>query len=262
MHRLSRTRMKQLRALKTAKGRRETGLFLVEGMRACDTALRAGCEVDCVLVSDAAAQDSQTQALLAGLTQPGPQVLGCTEGQLQSVADVTTAQGLVLVARWRRRHVEDLLSAPPPLVVALDRVGDPGNVGTILRAADWFGVGGVVLGHGCADLLNPKTVRASAGSLFHVPVWRNVDLPVLLPRLREAGHRVVATGTDGEPVRPGWAACPTTLVLGSEGHGLSPELDGLADARLAVPGRGRAESLNVAMAAVAALALATWGPAP
>lgn len=256
MDTLSGRRRKQLRSLRRKKARQETGCFLVDGVRACEAMLRSEAAVETLLVTPEAEEDARIRAVVQALTKRRCEVLRCSAADIQSVADVTTAQGLLAVAQWRDRPEQDLLGAPPSMVLALDRVSDPGNVGTILRAADWFGVGAVLLGKGCAELLSPKTVRASAGSLFHVAIWRGVDLARQLALLRQGGHAIVASSASGDPCRTGWRERATTLVLGNEAHGLSPEVLSLADRQIAVPGRGRAESLNVAMAAVALLALA------
>ena len=136
------------------------------------------------------------------------------------------------------------------VAVALDGVSDPGNVGTVVRTAAWFGVAAVLLGKRCADLLNPKTVRATMGGLFHVPVCRNVDLSDALTRLRKRGFTVTVAAADGSPVWLSWAAGPwSVLVLGNEARGVSGRLRGLADKTVAIARTGKGESLNVAVTA-------------
>jgi TrmH family RNA methyltransferase len=252
--RLSRARLKSIRALRSGKARRETGLFLVEGVRACEAFLDGGGDPQTVLLAEDAGERANGVALALG--RRGAETIACTIQDIRSVAAAQTAQGILVVADWHDRDIADLVARPPSLVLALDGVGDPGNVGAVVRAADWFGAGGVVLANGCADLLNPKTVRATAGSLFHVPVWRDVDLGDVLRRLRDAGHEVVVAAAQGPPCGPGWRKRPCALVLGSEAHGVSPTIQAAADRLIAVAGRGRAESLNVAMAATALLVLA------
>ena len=129
-------------------------------------------------------------------------------------------------------------------------MGDPGNLGTILRTAGWFGARGVLLGRGCVDPFNDKVVRATAGSLFHVPLIGDVDLPVTLGAARAAGFRVVVADAAGAIDLPDWRPPGRSIiVLGSETHGPSPSVRAAADLAVRVPRFGRGESLNVAIAA-------------
>ena len=144
------------------------------------------------------------------------------------------------------------------LLVALDHVGDPGNVGTIIRTADWFAAGGILLGAGCVDPFNEKVVRSTAGSIFHVPLVADIDLPTALAEAKAAGFAIVTAQMDGATPLADWRPARRTIViLGSEAHGVSADLKLRADVSVAVPRYGRAESLNVAIAAGILLAHAS-----
>ncbi len=139
------------------------------------------------------------------------------------------------------------------LVVAVDGVQDPGNLGTIIRSADAVGAQGIVLGKGTVDLYNPKTVRSTMGSMFHLPI-AEADLTQLLPRAQAGGAQLVITDLSAS------RSCydldltkPTWLVLGNEGSGVSPEVSALVNETVIIPMRGESESLNVAMAATVLL---------
>lgn len=251
---LSRAELKRLRALRLKKTRRGDTEIIVEGVRACESICRAQAGIRLALATAEAAAGERVRQVLDALARRGARVLDASPEDIQSLADVETAQGLLAVCAWRERLVEELLSDPPTPLVALDGVSDPGNAGSIVRAADWFGAGGLVAGAGSADLLNPKSIRAAAGSVFNVPLWRGVDLPDTLRRLQAKGFRVVAATPRGRPAWREWRRDPCVLVLGNEGHGLSADVEALADDLVAVPGRGRAESLNAAMAATVLLA--------
>jgi RNA methyltransferase, TrmH family len=150
-------------------------------------------------------------------------------------------------------------TSPPRLAVALAELADPGNAGTILRTADACGAGAVVFGAGSADPFGGKAVRSSAGSLFHVDVVRNADLTSLLPVLQDAGVTVLAADGGGEVALDEIAADgrlsagPVLWLFGNEARGVPAELAALADARVRIPMRGRAESLNLAAAAAICL---------
>ena len=239
-----------LRSLRTAKGRREHDLFLVEGLRLCAELAESSLRPELVLVSDAAAADSAVRSLLERFDHDGVDVLSAREEAVQRVSDTVNCQGVLAAARWGRIGPADLPRRRGAVFLALDAVADPGNVGTIIRTAAWCGVDAVLLGEGCADLLNPKTVRATMGGLFHLPVCSRVDLAEELPRLKGPGFRVAAAATDGSPDWRAWRGSGSVaLVLGNEAHGLSARVREMAGCLVAVPRRGKGESLNVAMTA-------------
>jgi TrmH family RNA methyltransferase len=147
-------------------------------------------------------------------------------------------------------------AAPLRLVVALAGIADPGNAGTVLRTADACGAGAVVFGAGSVDPFGGKVVRSGAGSHFHLTVVRSAPLGVLLPRLRETGATVLAADGAGEVTLPETAdrlAGPVVWLFGNEARGLPAGLAELVDARVRIPMRGRAESLNLAAAAAICL---------
>jgi TrmH family RNA methyltransferase len=191
--------------------------------------------------------------LLAG--SPAPVRL-VTEKAAAGLSETVTPQGLVAVCALRDVPAERLAEAPPRLAVALAGLNDPGNAGTVLRTADACGAGAVVFGAGSTDPYGGKVVRASAGSLFHVDVVRGAPLEPLLPALRQSGVTVLAADGGGETALDELSAelaGPVLWLFGNEARGLPPELAALADARVRIPMRGRAESLNLAAAAAICL---------
>jgi TrmH family RNA methyltransferase len=169
-----------------------------------------------------------------------------------------TPQGLVAVCALRDVHASTLVDDPPLLAVAFAELADPGNAGTVLRSADACGAGTVVFGAGSADPYNGKVVRSSAGSLFHVDVVRGAALPELVPEVQAAGTTVLAADGGGEvaldeAAGEGLLAGPVLWLFGNEARGLDPALAAAADARVRIPMRGRAESLNLSVAAAICL---------
>jgi TrmH family RNA methyltransferase len=168
----------------------------------------------------------------------------------ERVSDTVQSQGILAAVRWNDARADALHFGDRATVLALDAVSDPGNVGTVIRTAAWFGVSAVILGAGCADLLNPKTVRATMGGIFQLPVCRNENLIDALSRLKLLGFRVTPATMDGQTDWRGWANnARSVLVLGSEARGVSEEICRLADQRVTIPRRGAGESLNVAVSA-------------
>lgn len=149
----------------------------------------------------------------------------------------------------RSKRLDEFLASGKMLLV-LDRVTDPGNIGTMLRTADAAGVGGLLLLQGCADIYAPKTVRASMGSLFHLPVLSGLSEELLVQAARKAGYELLVTCLDGaDNLYKADLQGRLAFVMGNEANGVSPALLAAADKRVFIPMQGRAESLNVAMAA-------------
>jgi TrmH family RNA methyltransferase len=177
---------------------------------------------------------------------------------MASLSQTVTPQGIVAVCRFLDRSLASVVAAQPRLVAVLAAVRDPGNAGTVVRAADAAGVDAVVLTDASVDVYNPKSVRATAGSLFHVPLVLGVPLGVAAPELRRAGLAIVAADGQGDRdlddlIDEGDLERPTAWVFGNEAWGLPAEERALADAVVRVPIHGRAESLNLAAAAAVCL---------
>jgi TrmH family RNA methyltransferase len=177
---------------------------------------------------------------------------------MSELAQTVTPQGLLAVCGFLDVPLRDALASRPRLVAVLANVRDPGNAGTVLRAADAAGAGAVIFADASVDPYNGKCVRASAGSIFHLPVVAGARLAEAAAALRDAGLRVVAADGRGDlrlddPAVRKRLAAPTAWLFGNEAWGLPPGLLGLADESVAVPIYGRAESLNLATAAAVCL---------
>ncbi len=257
MTRVTKKQLALLRSLDTRRGRDETGLFLAEGLRLCAEMASAGAPAELVLTTEAARAKPEVAAVLARFEAAGTAVVLGEPHDVERVSDTVHSQGIVAAARRRETSPEALSFGARAVVVALDAVADPGNVGTVIRTAAWFGADAVLAGRGGADPLNPKVVRATMGGIFHLPVCRDVDLGAALPALRRAGFRIAAADVDGAPEWRSWAASPrVALLLGGEARGIEPSLLAQADVRIAIPRRGAGESLNVAVTAGILLASA------
>ena len=250
----SRKQMSLLRSLRTRKGRRETGLFLVEGAWTCDYLARCGVSLDYavhfVLVSAGQREDERIAKLTKQFEQAGVPVVHAPAREVHRISDTVHGQGIVAAARWSDVPFDHVIFQGPAVVLALDRVSDPGNVGTVIRTAAWFGASAVLLGKGCADLLNPKTVRATMGAIFSMLICRDVSLADALDRLSTKRFSITVAAPEGEPEWRRWAEPPKSLlVLGSEAHGVDAALRAKADHVAAIPRVGQGESLNVAVTA-------------
>jgi TrmH family RNA methyltransferase len=234
---------------------REGDLVAVVGARAITEALADGIRLLDVFFEEG----SLDEALLAALSDSGAELIGASERVVSRLSGLPSARGAVALASPRRWRLPDLPFPEEALVLLLDSVQDPTNVGAILRSAEAFGAAAVVLTRGTADPFSPKALRASAGSAFRIPVAADVPAAEALSWARSAGARVAGAEAKGGK-DPGDIRAGTRLLLaiGSEGHGLSSEVAAALDERVTIPLRGRVESLNAAVAA--ALLLYTLSP--
>ena len=231
-----------LKGLQKAKGRREANLFLAESVKMVREALALFlCRT---LIVDGKRQAEYAQ-MIAEAEEKGCEVFIVTPAIMQAISEAKTPQGVCCTVEIPKEP--GALSGR--LLVALDGVQDPGNVGTILRTADAAGFDGALLSSACADLYSAKTLRATMGSVFRVPAKRTDDLPAALEALKDEGYAIVATELGGADF---YENCPhdkAVLVIGSEGNGVSKAVRDCATHHLALPMRGGAESLNAAVAA-------------
>ncbi len=213
-------------------------------------------EVHELFVTEAfAARDTE---LLAGAEARGVPVSPVTDRAMAGLSETVTPQGVVAVCSLVDVPVADALAGAPRLVAVLVEVADPGNAGTVIRVADAAGADAVVLAGDAVDPHNGKCVRASTGSVFHVPITR-APVAAALDACRAAGLRLVATdGYATAELTPATTTGPTAWLFGSEAHGLPDEVKSAADESLRVPIYGRAESLNLATAATVCLYASAW----
>jgi TrmH family RNA methyltransferase len=240
-------RLKELRKAMAASGRSAQGRVGIEGPHLIEEALRAGLRVTTIFIAQ------EDERLLSALRVPPEiEILRLPAKLLDSALATETPQpiaALVEPPEWTWAH---LLGARPKgaeLVVVLAGIQDPGNLGTILRSAEAFGAAGVVSLPGTVSAWNPKAVRASAGSVFRVPLLAASERECL-EELHEAGLKVLATTVHAaQPAELVDMAGPVALIIGNEGSGVADELAAKADARVTLPCPGPVESLNAAVAA-------------
>lgn len=244
-HMLSRNQLKLLTSLHLQKYRQEFGLFPVEGVKMVNELLASNFEVQGIFATTewmnspyAASIDSTTTLTVI------------TDQELQKISNLNTPNQVVALARMKSPEPFKILQ--DEWVLALDQIRDPGNLGTIIRTADWFGINRIVASFGTADLYNPKVVQASMGSVFRVPV-HYAPLREILSGCNEA-MPVFGAFLDGQRIQDAAFGRQGILVIGNESHGISSEVESLVTRRVTIPRaapgeQGRAESLNASLAA-------------
>jgi RNA methyltransferase, TrmH family len=250
-------RVSAARRLARRNFRGKERLFLAEGPQAVREAATYGRNtlVELFATLDAAGRHAD---IIGEARAAGARIHLAAEEVIEDISTTVTPQGLVGICRFLDTPFEEILAARPKLVAVLAHVRDPGNAGTVLRCADAAGAEAVVLTDASVDLYNPKAVRASVGSLFHLPVAVGVPVEQAVAGLKAAGARILAADGAGhddldDELDKGTMGGPTAWVFGNEAWGLPEETRALADAVVRVPIHGKAESLNLATAAAVCL---------
>ncbi|MEU4343814.1 RNA methyltransferase [Nocardia sp. NPDC023852] len=239
--------------LQRSAQRKKAGRFLAEGANAVAAALSTG-RVHELFYSTAAAE--REHALIAGAAAAGVRSTLVSDRAAQHLGETVTAPGLVAVCDLVDVPLARILEPRPRMLAVPVEIAEPGNAGTLVRVADSVGADGVVLAGDTVDPHNGKCVRASAGSIFHVPIARHRDVGETVDSLAAAGITILATAADGEVDLDDADELftePVAWLFGNEAHGLDPAVAHRADHRVRIPIRGRAESLNLATAAAICL---------
>ncbi len=241
---------KEYKKLRQKKYREEWRLFIAEGIRLCREALLSDWEVEAAFVSkefteQPAFNEFREYFLQRKITH---RLLG--SAHFQQLSDTETPQGILLVMRIPEGHsIENIRFRNKKFILLIDGIRDPGNMGTLLRTADWFGVDLVISSPDSVDFFSPKVVRASMGSIFHLPVVQSPDLPETVKLLQAHNFLIIATAVQSrKKLEEAAAHPPLGLVLGGEAQGVSPRLQQMANRTVQIRKFGEAESLNVAVA--------------
>ena len=241
---LTKARMRLVRSLSDKAARNESGLFVAEGRKMVGEALAAGADIDRIYLTDGGTAAWQDEALRSGLAE---RVAG---SEMERMSHLKTPSDVLAVIRIPRYEGAAALPAGE-LSPCLDGVQDPGNLGTIIRIADWFGIGRVFCSPDSADCYNPKAVQATMGALFRVSVGYG-ELDAALAEAAERGAAVYGTFLDGDDLYRTELTADGVIVMGSEGRGISPQTALRVNRKLLIPPfppeRHGSESLNVAAA--------------
>ena len=244
MYALFKNQLEELLELHTRKGRKEQGYFLIEGEKIIQDAVAAGWIIQGLIVTEEASK--RYAELIEKCTNSIPML--ATQEQMRKLSETVTPTGILAIL---------CIPSPVPLpstghVLALDDISDPGNLGTIMRTADWFGIKDLMLSPNTVDEFNGKVIRAAMGSLFHIRFHRSEQFEADLRALQQGGYTVVVTTVSGNThtLKQVKKMC---LVLGSEAHGVSKPVEAMANSTYTIAGSGDAESLNVAVSGAIAL---------
>ena len=235
----------RLRQYLQKKVRRSKHKCLIEGEKLCREALSSGIAIDVLVYAR-----GEGKRFTEILRHPGVQKSYVTTvSEIRHLSGVETPQGIVGLISFPISQSEPGTIPTHRRYIALDAISDPGNVGTIIRSASWYGWDGVLCGTDTAEAANEKVIRSSMGAVFHLPIWEQQFLPEVLRKLKKRGFTIIGTKPQGGITVMKTIPDKVILVIGSEAAGISPEITQLCDVIFTIQGFGKAESLNAAVCA-------------
>ncbi len=244
---LQRKPKKLISKLDQKKYRKELGLFVIEGIKLAEEALNSGVDIELLVIEEKRKNESDINKLVNKLNDLGVEIEYCSTKEAKEIKKTEVFPGVLLVVKYKNHLLKDLDLKKP--VIFLNKVSDPGNLGTIIRTADWFGIDNIVLDKGSVDPHNDKVLRSTMGSIFRTKIVTNVPAQEALEFLAKNGYDIVSFSMNGENMDKANFSPKTVLVFGSESHGINPDILDKSAKTLSIPGTGRAESLNVAVSA-------------
>jgi len=245
---LSKNAVKYYSTLLHKKYRDRERKFIVEGKRLVEEAINS--KFKCGIIAATQKYIDENNELVKRISQ-SISIEVVKEVELKRMTDTQTPQGIVAV--FNKEELKFSFEPKTELILVLENISDPGNLGTIFRNADWFGIEQIILSSDCSEVFNPKVLRASMGSVFHVEFFDSVDLYGELEKLKNTGYEIAVANMEGESIYQYSKPEKLAITVCNEAHGPSETLLKLVNTKLTIPAKGKAESLNVASASAVIL---------
>lgn len=249
---LTQKELKYYSALLQKKYRQRERKFIVEGKRLVEEVLKSKYKCELVIISESFAQ--KDDLMLTKISNDIKTEI-ISDNNFQKLTDTKTPQGVAAVVSMLSSLIK--ITKDEYLIVALEDISDPGNVGTIIRTCDWFGIRTVIVSPDSVDLFNPKVIRSTMGSLFHINVYESNDFYADLIKLKRLGKKILCSDMNGDNILTHKTKESAVLILSNEAHGPTETSLKLSDEIITIPRIGNAESLNVASAAAIMIAQLT-----
>jgi TrmH family RNA methyltransferase len=241
-------KIKQIKSLYRRKVRWDMGLFIVEGIKIVEECIDNNYPLDNIIYSDELLNTNGGGEIYRKIKSHN-NLIYVPNKLFKEISDTENPQGIMAIAKITKRSIEELYKLKNPLVLFLEEVQDPGNMGTIIRTADAFNIDGIIISEGSVDIYNPKVIRSTMGSIFRMPIYYIENNIETIEGLKNMGFKIFATSLEGKDYIYNIDFKNSSLILmGNESKGLSTELNILANKRIKIPILGGAESLNVAIA--------------
>ena len=251
---ISKSELKYYSSLLTKKNRKSENKFIIEGKKSVFEGINSSYECEIIFVTNKFSEENIET--LNEISASKNRIVTLKQKEFEKISDTKTPQGIAAVFNKPTNIFEKVYSFNDKLIIMLDNISDPGNLGTIIRNCDWFGIKNILLSENIVDYTNPKVIRSSMGSVFHVNLFEEIDAETLL-KLKRQGYEIFCADLEGENIFTYQRNKKAILILSSESHGPSKEFLEISDKKICIPRIGNAESLNVASASAVLLAILT-----
>ncbi|MBN2572893.1 MAG: RNA methyltransferase [Ignavibacteriales bacterium] len=247
---LTKNELKYYSSLLIKKFRDEENKFLIEGKKISEEALNSNYQIEIALYTHKFFRKERSLIKKLNLRNIRQELL--KEEEFVKVSDTQNPQGITFVLKKKDRNID--IPINENFIIGLENISDPGNLGTIIRNCDWFGLNNLILNENCAEIYNPKVLRSTMGSIFNVTIFEKFNLYFELEKLKNSGYSIFSTDLEGENIFTFRMPKKSFIVFSNEANGPSKKLNELASKKITIPKFGRAESLNVASASSIILA--------
>jgi TrmH family RNA methyltransferase len=251
---ISKSELKYYSSLLTKTNRKTENKFIIEGKKSVLEGINSSYECEIIFVTNKFSDENIET--VNEISASKNRIVTLKQKEFEKISDTKTPQGIAAVFNKPTNIFEKVYSFNDKLIIMLDNISDPGNLGTIIRNCDWFGIKNILLSENIVDYTNPKVIRSSMGSVFHVNLFEEIDAETLL-KLKRQGYEIFCADLEGENIFTYQRNKKTILILSSESHGPSKEFLEISDKKICIPKIGDAESLNVASASAVLLAILT-----
>lgn len=245
VQRISASHLKEISKLKLKKYRDETQTFIIETEKVLDEALNSNWKVKEIFLK------RENINLLQKYSEQKKTddipFFELSDNDFKKISSEVTPSGVAALVEKKTFDIKSLFTSQKKLILAFDKISDPGNLGTILRTADWFGFQSIVLSRESVEFTNPKVIRASMGSIFHLNIYDEIDLNKFLLDCKKEGYSVIGTTTNGKNITKYSLPEKAVLIFGNESKGISQEILTQCSEIISIPSFGKAESLNLAI---------------
>jgi TrmH family RNA methyltransferase len=249
---MTKEKLKYYSSLHSKKYREFEKKFLVEGVKLITDAIESGYKCDILLFTSQF--ENKEKELLKDLYNKGIKSETIKQFELDKLCDTKTPQGVLGVFNYTISPESSKISDSDSVIVALENISDPGNLGAILRNCDWFGIKTVILSQNCAEIFSPKVIRSSAGTIFHLNIYEPADFYEEIKLLKKDFYKIITADLNGFDLYSYKKNNNIVLVLSNEANGPSKEILDLSDKIITIPQKGKAESLNVGSASAVLIA--------
>lgn len=244
---ISSNHLKEISKLKQKKYRQENNSFLIESEKLVIEALNSNWNIKEIYITN-----KNFQLIDKIKNKLGSKKINCfelNEKEFSKISNEVSPSGVAALVEKKKYELKNIFRTIPAIIPVFENISDPGNLGTIIRSADWFGFDCIVISKTSVEITNPKVVRASMGSIFHINIFDEVDIKFFLNKAKQIGYKIFGTTLNGKNIAKFEYKERTILIFGNESKGISDEIKKICDDFVSIPSFGFAESLNLAISA-------------